>query len=177
MLIIFPARLVPYTGTTDVYHIPLGRFSKVDCTTTKREDINTEQRVYASSEISRRDFATQSFLAPAPLIGVPAVDTSSMENRLRGVRYYSCHLHRLNRYVLLYSVYSVYCTQGGVILIVRLIYTVLPGMYCLYTVYCILCILYSGGVILLVWYTPSYQVYTVYYSCIVCILCTVLKGG
>ena len=51
--------------TVYVYHTTLGRFSKVDCTTTKREDINTEQCVYTSLEISRRDFPTPTLLPPA----------------------------------------------------------------------------------------------------------------
>ena len=49
-------------GTVDdgIYHTPLGRFSKLDCSTTKRVPIPNDK----SSESSRRDVSNAGFLAP-----------------------------------------------------------------------------------------------------------------
>ena len=64
-----------------VYHTPLGRFSKIDCPKTTRASIPID----TSSESSRRDVSNASLLG---IDTIPtAVETSTMENRPRGVRY------------------------------------------------------------------------------------------
>ena len=76
-----PGCSIPYT----VYSIspPLGRFSKVDCSTTQ-ERANTERYVFG--KLSARWFQTPTFLAPTPLFQL-LVEISSMEHRPRGVRF------------------------------------------------------------------------------------------
>ena len=61
-----------------VYHTPMGRFSKADCSTTKRVQTPND----TSSESSRRDVSNADSFDNDT---IPPVEISTMENRPRGV--------------------------------------------------------------------------------------------
>ena len=63
----------------DVYHTPLGRFSQLDCSTTKRVPIPND----TSSASSRRAVSNAEILGDDT---IPTAEISTLENRPRGVR-------------------------------------------------------------------------------------------
>ena len=61
-----------------VYHTPMGRFSKADCSTTKRVQTPND----TSSESSRRDISNADIFGT---VTAPTVEIPSMENQSSGV--------------------------------------------------------------------------------------------
>ena len=72
------------TAVWSHYDTPLGRFSKLDCSTTKR--VPTPNAIYTSSESSRRDVSSAD-LYGADTTANTAVEISTMDNRPRGMYY------------------------------------------------------------------------------------------
>ena len=83
--IMLPCYQVPVTLYDGVYHTPLDRFPKLDCSATKRVPMPND----TSSESSRRDVFNGDLYGTGGTVPTvtTTVEISTMENRPRGVIY------------------------------------------------------------------------------------------